>query len=103
MRFADRARAIWPGKHDPLVETPQMRRNERMRPVARRLQHGLQKGDGRALPVRPRYVDNRRKPALRVSQRLEQALDPAQRKVDALRVEVFEPCQQMSTFFRLQR
>jgi hypothetical protein len=100
LRLADGARAARPCQHDAFVEAAQMRGDERMRPVARRLQHGPQERDGRALPVRAGHMNDRRQPPVRTPERPKQPLHPAQGQVDALRVKLFEPCKQAPGLFR---
>ena len=72
---------------DALVEGHQMGRDVAVDPAAGRLQHGRQHGQRAALAVGAGDVDHRRQPPLGMAQGRQQALDPAEREIDALGVE----------------
>ena len=79
--------AVGAGQLDALVEAHQMRRGVDVHALARRLQHGLEVGRGRALAVGAGDVDDGRQAILRVAELGQQPLDAAERKVDQLRVQ----------------
>ena len=60
---------------------------------ARRFEHGLQVGRGRALAVGAGDMDDRRELTFGMAQPLQQPLHAAQGKVDALGMERFQPLQ----------
>ena len=70
--------------------------------IARRFEDTLQKGDNRTFAIRPRHVNDRRDPPVRVSERAQEPLHPSERKVDALRMQRFETREQAFSFLRLQ-
>src|SRR5437879_4534907 len=76
-----------PGQADALVKPHEMRRGVDMDAVSGGFEAGAQGRDRRTLAVGPGEVDRRRQSVVRIAERAKQALDPAEREVDLLRVE----------------
>ena len=92
--LGDRRRAVRPGQHDALVEMDEMRRGVDMHAFAERLGDGAGEGEERAFAVGAGDMQHRRQLLLGMTERGEQALDPPERQVDRLRMELFQPLQQ---------
>ena len=84
--LVDEAPAADAPEPHPLVEAHEMGRGVDVHALPRGLQDRAHEGDGRALAVRPRHVDDRRQAPLRVVEPREQPLDAAEREVDRLGV-----------------
>ena len=72
---------------DPFGEADQVRRDVAVHPIARGNQHRFEIGDDAALAVGPGNVDDRRRGALRVAERVEQPGHAPEREVDGLGME----------------
>ena len=92
--LGDRRRTVRSRQHDALMKIDQMRRGVDMHALAQRLGDGAGEGEERALAVGAGDMHHRRQFILRVAESGEQPLDPPQRQVDRLRVELFQPLQQ---------
>ena len=73
-----------------------------MRAIACGFKDRFQKGDNRTFAIRARHVNDRWNPPMRVSKRVQKPLHPAERKVDALRMQRFKTRKQVFSFLRLQ-
>ena len=81
------------GKPDALMEAHQMGRGVDMNAISRRLQHGAQIGDDRALAVGAGDMDDGRQAALRMAQALEQPPGAVQGQIDDLGMQLGQPLQ----------
>ncbi len=92
-RLRHEASAAGRAEPDALVEPHQMGRGVDVDRKARRFQDRAHEGDGRALAVRARHMDDGRQAAVRLAQRAEEPLQPPERQVDELGVQREEPRQ----------
>ena len=92
--LGDRRRAVRPGEHDALMKMDEMRRGIDMHAFAERLGDGAGEGEERALAVGAGDMQHRGKLLLGMAERGKQALDPPERQVDRLRMQLFQPLQQ---------
>ncbi len=81
------------GQPDPLVKAHEMRRGVDMGAVAGGFGAGAHRRDGRTLAVGAGDMDDRRQMVLRIAERRQQPLDPAERQVDLLRMQLHQPRQ----------
>ena len=83
-----------PGQHDALMEMDEMGRGIDMHAFAERLGDGAGESEERAFAVGAGDMQHRRQLLLGMTECGEQALDPPERQVDRLRMELFQPLQQ---------
>ncbi len=81
------------GKADALVKPHQMRRGVNMDSLPGGLEASPHGRDGRALAIGARDMNDGRQFFLRVAERGEQPLDPAERQIDFFRVELHQAAQ----------
>jgi hypothetical protein len=84
--IADELAAIGISETEALIEAHQMRRGIDMHTAASRFEHRSHEGDGRALAIRARDMDDGRQLPLRMAERPEHSPHPFKRQVDPLRM-----------------